>query len=106
MSENAQIISQNIAGDVKCYWAMAYHCIIPKDPHSLSEELEVYKAWLEWCDAGMMIRNPLFQGLLGYLIGTSTIDKDISEELGDWQRACEIATVNALRELAEEVGAE
>lgn len=74
-----QINEHTLCDSLKLAWSDCYHYLIPKDATNANEELEVYKAWIEWFDAGTIDQNPMFNICLGYTLGDGVIDMDITE---------------------------
>lgn len=87
-------------------WVMCYHRLIPKDADRASDELETYKAWLEWWQYGQMSKNPLYNITFGYCLGCGLIQDDISQHTKEFQamfnRAGHQAIVNLIEELEQE----
>jgi len=103
MQNNSDKQASAIRESLKLAWGDCYHHLIPKDATNPLEELEVYKAWLEWFEAGQMATNPLTYFVLGYTIRDGVIEEDISEKMEQYQQLYSEQGYLAVKELVEEL---
>lgn len=101
---NSQINPSDLLYAIKQAWFDCYHTLIPKDAQDESEEVSVYKAWVDWIEAGQMRNNPLFNIVLGHTVGSKSVPSNLWEYNMDEMRDMYLKTGHeALKQLIEEL---